>query len=218
MTKPPARSNRQRYEENRARRDPNYTPRAAAPPASAPPAEVVREAEALSLDEPVSPRSENPLVRWRLPLITLAVFLLLVLIVTVANALGGSTGGDSVIFRAGESSVTVNDTAVTLKAAPLDVEGVLTGPVTAAMALGFTVSWDSATQSAIVERENERLTFTVDSAAATKNGEALTLSQAAFFEGDSLFVPLTDLLEACGYTATYDATTGQLTATAPSRD
>lgn len=65
--------------------------------------------------------------------------------------------------------------------------------------MGADVEWDSVTQTAIVKKQNEIITFSIDNTAATVNGIQKTMDVPARLINDKTLVPLRFLSEELGF-------------------
>ena len=70
--------------------------------------------------------------------------------------------------------------------------------------LGAEVDWDNDTQTAIAQKANTTINFSIDNTTATVNGEQVTMDVPARLVGDKTMVPLRFLSEELGYTVEWD--------------
>ncbi len=128
----------------------------------------------------------------------LLTFLCLLLMITTAGTVHA------------EQNVTVvfNETPLEFDVPPVIVNGRTLVPLRAIFeALGAEVSWDDASETAIGVRRGVRVSVTVDSAAATINGKAVTLDQPAVLKDGRTLVPLRFISEAYGAEVGWDEAT-----------
>ena len=72
--------------------------------------------------------------------------------------------------------------------------------------MGADVEWDSVTQTAIVKKQNEIITFSIDNTAATVNGIQKTMDVPARLINDKTLVPLRFLSEELGFNVEWNET------------
>lgn len=81
--------------------------------------------------------------------------------------------------------------------------------------LGAEVDWDNDTQTAIAQKANTTINFSIDNTTATVNGEQVTMDVPARLVGDKTMVPLRFLSEELGYTVEWDEGTRMATVIMP---
>lgn len=81
--------------------------------------------------------------------------------------------------------------------------------------LGAEVDWDNDTQTAIAQKANTTINFSIDNTTATVNGEQVTMDVPARLVGDKTMVPLRFLSEELGYTVEWDEETRMATVIMP---
>lgn len=69
------------------------------------------------------------------------------------------------------------------------------------------MTWNQATRQAQVDRQGDRMIFTIDGDIVTVNGIAQTLPVPAQLVGGRTLVPLRFLVEALGFAVTWDGPT-----------
>ena len=137
-------------------------------------------------------------------------------VANVSTPADTSKGGTSV-FKIGESSYTLNGTAVTMDAAPYIKDGRTYMPVRfAANALGVAdanIIWDQTSQKATVIKGDRVVQFTVGSTTLTVNGAAVTMDAAPEIVSGRVMVPIRFLGQALSANFAWDATAQTVTVT-----
>lgn len=77
--------------------------------------------------------------------------------------------------------------------------------------MGADVDWDGTTQTAIVKKQNEIITFSIDNTAATVNNIQKTMDVPARLINDKTLVPLRFLSEELGFDVQWDENTRTVT-------
>lgn len=94
-------------------------------------------------------------------------------------------------------TISVNGSKVTFDRVPEVINGRTMIPVRAVSeALDADVSWDEATQTVTLTKKNTTVTLAIGSNILYKNGNAVTLDEAARLSGDRTLVPLRAIAEA----------------------
>ena len=78
-------------------------------------------------------------------------------------------------------------------------------------ALDAEVSWDGATRTVYIYRGEDKIEIVIDSLTAKKNGETITLDQAAVIVGDRTYVPLRFIAESVNLKVNFDEKTTTVT-------
>jgi len=108
-------------------------------------------------------------------------------------------------FKGDRVYVTVNGGYVRLDALPKITDGRTFVPMRGiAEALGFTVTWNGETKTAVCTKGTTTVTLKIGSKEALQNGKVVPLDAAAYIEGSRTMVPLRFLAEAFNCQVDYD--------------
>ncbi len=78
-------------------------------------------------------------------------------------------------------------------------------------ALDAEVSWDATTRTVYIYRGEDKIEIVIDSLTAKKNGETITLDQAAVIVGDRTYIPLRFVAESVNLKVNFDEKTTTVT-------
>jgi len=105
-------------------------------------------------------------------------------------------------------SVILDNRPLTFDVSPQIVNGRTMVPMRAIFeALGATVVWDGATQTAIAKKGETEVSLTLGSLTPTVNGQIVTIDQPGVVIGGRMLVPLRFVAEAFGVTVDWDPAT-----------
>ncbi|MBL0389259.1 trypsin-like peptidase domain-containing protein [Tumebacillus sp. ITR2] len=104
--------------------------------------------------------------------------------------------------------LTINNKIVHLNTMPVQQNGRVLVPLRAICeAIGATVEWDAAMQTATITRDRDKVQMTLDSTTAKKNDQAILLDIAPQLINDVTMIPVRALVEGLNLQAKWDETT-----------
>lgn len=153
-------------------------------------------------------------------LFVLAVLLFAVVTATACGASETAAEAVTLTLQIDNPVMTVNGEAQSIDGegtAPVLRDGRTLVPVRAVVeAMGGRVGWDAATRTATLTCGGDSVALTIDSTAATFNGEARTLDVAPILLGGRTMFPIRFIAECFGFTVGWNAATRTATITKPS--
>jgi hypothetical protein len=122
--------------------------------------------------------------------------------------IGGATG--TAVFKIGANSYTVNGTVYNTDVAPYIKDGRTFLPLRYfANAVGIadsSIAWDPATQEVTISKGEDMVQVTIGSTTMLINGKGITMDAAPEINNGRTCLPVAQVAEALGATATWDAT------------